>query len=156
MLPTAASALKTCPPGVKNCYSTANSNANKISTWAWPSGTTRADAIVQLRNVIEAYPKAGQAGVDGGGWDITADELASAGYAKLEFRSAGTGNLARFLNGGKPFVDDFEVSVEEGSVCIRSTSRVGDSDFGVNAKRVNYIAAGLREKGWAAPDVSPL
>jgi uncharacterized protein (DUF1499 family) len=32
---------------------------------------------------------------------------------------------------------------------------VGDSDFGVNPKRINYIAKGLREKGWAAEGVKP-
>ena len=39
-------------------------------------------------------------------------------------------------------------------VAARSSSRVGDSDFGVNAKRVNYIAKGLREKGWTAAGVA--
>ena len=81
--------------------------------------------------------------------DIT-DE--GAGYARLEFRS-GLGNMARFFNGGKPFVDDLELSVEDGFACIRSSSRVGDSDLGVNKKRVNFIAAALRSSGWDAPDV---
>ena len=31
--------------------------------------------------------------------------------------------------------EDFEVSVEDDKVSVRSSSRVGDSDFGVNAKR---------------------
>ena len=34
-------------------------------------------------------------------------------------------------------IDDLEFAVEDKEVCIRSSSRVGDSDFGVNAKRVN-------------------
>ena len=66
----------------------------------------------------------------------------------------GIGNFARFMNGGKPFVDDLEFSVEEASVCLRSSSRVGDSDFGVNAKRINWIAEKLRAKGWNAPGVN--
>ena len=41
-----------------------------------------------------------------------------------------------------------------GVLVVRSASRVGDSDFGVNAKRVNYIAKGLREKGWTAAAVA--
>ena len=151
----ASAALKPCPNGAGNCYSSASTNKNKISTWSWPSGTSRTDAIKQLREVLEAYPKAGQGDVDGGGWDFKVDELTDSGYAKLEFKSAGTGNLARFFNGGKPFIDDFEVSVEDSSICLRSSSRAGDSDFGVNFKRVNYIAAGLREKGWAAEGVKP-
>ena len=63
-------------------------------------------------------------------------------------------NLVKFFNNNKPFVDDLEFSVESAEVCIRSSSRVGDSDFGVNAKRINWIADKLREKGWAAPGVS--
>ena len=35
---------------------------------------------------------------------------------------------------------DFEVSVEDDKVSVRSSSRVGDSDFGVNAKRHSLIA----------------
>jgi hypothetical protein len=31
---------------------------------------------------------------------------------------------------------------------VRSSSRVGTTDFGVNAKRLNYIARGLRSQGW--------
>lgn len=73
-------------------------------------------------------------------------------YARYEFKS-GIGNFAKFFNGGKPFVDDFELSVEEASVCVRSSSRVGDSDLGVNAKRLNFIADALRTKGWAAPSI---
>ena len=152
----ASAALKPCSNGANNCYSSANTNKNKISTWSWPSSTSRADAVKQLREVLEAYPQAGQGGVDGGGWDLKVDELAASGYAKFEFKSAGTGNLAKFFNGGKPFVDDLEVAVEDSSVCLRSSSRVGDSDFGVNFKRLNYIASGLREKGWTAPDVAKL
>lgn len=61
--------------------------------------------------------------------------------------------LAKFFNGGKPFVDDLEFNVEEAGVCVRSSSRVGDSDFGVNAKRVNFIAADLSKRGWEAPAI---
>ena len=34
------------------------------------------------------------------------------------------------------------------SVAFKSASRVGDSDFGVNSKRMAYIAKGLKAKGW--------
>ena len=43
-----------------------------------------------------------------------------------------------------------EFDVDGTSVTYRSSSRVGDSDFGVNAARMNYIAGKLREKGWDA------
>ena len=38
---------------------------------------------------------------------------------------------------------------------VRSASRLGFLDLGVNAKRLNYLAAKLRAKGWAAPSISP-
>jgi uncharacterized protein (DUF1499 family) len=43
--------------------------------------------------------------------------------------------------------------VSDGYAAVRSSSRVGDSDFSVNAKRLNYIAEKLRAKGWDAPGV---
>ncbi|EOD41820.1 hypothetical protein EMIHUDRAFT_194356 [Emiliania huxleyi CCMP1516] len=141
-----ARALSPCPPGANNCLSTAApSPVGKLATWKFPKGMDKAAAIDSLE-------KAGQADVDKGGWSRVDDKLASAGYARLEFRS-GLGNMARFFNGGKPFVDDLELSVEDGFACIRSSSRVGDSDLGVNKKRVNFIAAALRSSGWDAPDV---
>lgn len=81
------------------------------------------------------------------------DKLDEAGYERIEFLS-GIGNMAKFFNGGKPFVDDFELAVEDTGVCVRSSSRVGDSDFNVNAKRVNYIANSLSKNGWDARGVA--
>ena len=43
---------------------------------------------------------------------------------------------------------------DERSVQIRSSSRVGYLDFGVNAKRLNYIAKMLSKKGWQAEGVN--
>ena len=195
-------AVKPCKSGAQNCFSTAGPDKNKISQWVWPSDMSRADATASLKTVLSAYPQAGQDGVDGGGWTLTTDTLADKGFAAFEFKSSGTGNMAKFFNGGKPFVDDLEVQVEDtyvqsstrtysststrtppinalltyidqmkcamrlranrslraapvrAQVAVRSASRVGDSDFGVNAKRVNYIAKGLREKGWTAAAVA--
>ena len=180
-------AIRPCKSGTQNCFSTAGPDKNKISQWVWPSDMSRADATASLKTVLSAYPQAGQDGVDGGGWTLTTDTLADKGFAAFEFRSAGTGNMAKFFNGGKPFIYDLEVSVEDtyvraplehipapacarrpwlcanrslraapvrAQVAVLSASRVGDSDFGVNAKRVNYIAKGLREKGWTAAAVA--
>lgn len=144
----AVAAVEPCAVGANNCHSTASA----MKPWKWPTGTSRDVAIKELRTVIEAYPKEGQDGVDQGGWSFAVDDLSSKGYARVEFLS-GIGNFAKFFNGGKPFVDDFEVSVEDDKVSVRSSSRVGDSDFGVNAKRINYIASGLRAKGWEASGV---
>jgi len=138
--PSLANALELCPPKANNCVRT---------VWTPPAGTSKEDAISALRDVINAYPQEGQSDVDGGGWSIAEDDLSGSGAARVEYKSSGKGNFAKFFNGGKPFVDDLKLEVESsGTVQVKSQSRVGDSDFGVNKKRVDYLAAGLRAKGW--------
>lgn len=141
--PSAASAIDACPPGSNNCVR---------AKWAPPSGTSKADAAKAVRDALNAYPQGGQEGgkVDGGGWAIVKDDLDGSGTAAVEYKSAGTGFFAKAFNGGKPFVDDLKVEIEDGGVVqIRSASRIGDSDFGVNGKRVDALAAGLKAKGWS-------
>ena len=41
-----------------------------------------------------------------------------------------------------------------GLVLVRSSSRVGFTDFGVNAARLNYLAARLREQGWTIAEIT--
>ena len=115
-------AVKPCPGGAQNCFSTAGPDKAKISQWVWPSGMSRADAAASLKSVLAAYPQAGQDGVDGGGWTLTTDTLVDNSFAAFEFKSAGTGNFAKFFNGGKPFVDDLVVSVED--TYVRSSARI--------------------------------
>lgn len=149
----ARAALKPCPPGANNCFSAASTEEKtRLSKWYWPKGAERKAIEADLRAALQAYPQAGQAGVDLGGWTVADDRLESSGYERVEFRS-GIGNFARFFNGGKPFVDDLEFSIEAEAVCVRSSSRVGDSDFGVNGKRLNFIAAELNKLGWEAKGV---
>ena len=93
----------------------------------------------------------GQNDADKGGWTIVSDDLESAGTAAVEYRS-GIGNFAKFLNGGKPFVDDLKVEIQNGSVQVRSASRVGDSDFKVNQKRLQFFQKTLQAKGWDGPE----
>jgi hypothetical protein len=109
-----------------------------------------------LTAVLESYPQQGQADVDKGGWTVVSNDLAdpTSGTAALEFKS-GIGNFAKYFNGGKPFVDDFKLQIDTdntNAVQVRSSSRVGDSDFNVNQKRLQYLANALKEKGWDAPD----
>eukprot|EP00967_Tisochrysis_lutea_P137623 scaffold247346_cov28-Tisochrysis_lutea.AAC.1 len=151
--PAAHASVAACKSGANNCLSSAGkTNVGSLPVWKFPAGASKAEVVASLRSVLEAYPQEGQAGVDLGGWAFADDQLASTGYARLEFKS-GIGNFAKFFNGGKPFIDDFEVSIGDESVAVRSSSRIGDSDLGVNTKRVNYIAAALRAKGWDAPGV---
>jgi uncharacterized protein (DUF1499 family) len=75
--------------------------------------------------------------------------LSGSGSARVEFKSSGKGTFAKIFNGGKPFVDDLKLEINDGKVEVKSQSRVGDSDFGVNKKRVDYLAALLSAKGWS-------
>jgi hypothetical protein len=94
----------------------------------------------------------GQDKADLGGWQIIEDDLEGSGTARVEYKS-GLGNFAKFLNGGKPFVDDLKLDIaSSGVVEVRSSSRVGESDFDVNRKRLVYLANGLREAGWSVPE----
>ena len=79
-------------------------------------------------------------------------DLLKQGRARVEFRS-GLGNFAKFLNGGKPFVDDLEIEVVDGNkIELKSASRVGESDLDVNRKRLQFLAAQANSLGWEAPE----
>ncbi len=45
------------------------------------------------------------------------------------------------------FVDDLEIKIEDSQLAVRSESRVGYSDFGVNRKRTEQLRALLTEAG---------
>lgn len=139
-----ANALEACPKGSNNCITT---------TWTPPAGTDATKAASALKSIIESYPQEGQNKVDLGGWTIVDDSFAPGKVAKVEYKS-GIGNFAKFFNGGKPFVDDLKLEVDgsSGVVSVKSSSRVGDSDLGVNQKRLSYFVSKLRAEGWDAPD----
>jgi hypothetical protein len=151
-LPGVANAIKACPPGSNNCVR---------QTWTPPSSASASDAVAQLREALGAYPLEGQEDgkVDGGGYTVVSDTLgtdgASSGYIAVEYRSSGKGTFAKLFNGGKPFVDDLviESNGKNGAFDFRSASRVGDSDFGVNGKRLSYIGGLLKGKGWSGVGV---
>jgi hypothetical protein len=82
----------------------------------------------------------GQAGVDKGGWK-RAEEQEHNGitYIRYEFTSAG-----RFR-----YIDYLEIRVDDkGTISVKTASREGGFDYGVNAARIKYIQALLKEKGW--------
>lgn len=141
--------LKHCG-NAPNCFcSTENPEDDPdhfIPSWSWPKDMDKAQAFQQLEGVIQTY-EPGQDGIDGGGFDIVKSDPKT-GYFYIQFQALKNG-----------YIDDFEVAyitIDGGgdrAVQVRSSSRVGYLDYGVNAKRINYIAKNLREKGWDAPGV---
>ena len=159
--------------GLKNCGSAPNcfcstddaqdDPEHNIPSWHWPSEystTTSNDdanavqrAFRDLEEVVEAYIP-GRGNIDGGGFQIVQFN-AKRGYLYAQFEALKAG-----------YIDDVEFAVVDGfggedggdkdarrAVQVRSSSRVGYLDFGVNAKRLNYLAEALRGKGWDAPGV---
>ena len=152
-----------------NCFvSTDNADDDpdhSIPSWTWPKnyGTAAAaatanddisnntntngsqQAFEQLAATITKYPP-GQGNIDGGGFKIISNDPQK-GYIYTQFQSLKNG-----------YIDDVEFALIDGvaassSVQVRSSSRIGYLDYGVNAKRLNYIAKELRAQGWDAPGV---
>ncbi|CAB9503082.1 Protein of unknown function (DUF1499) [Seminavis robusta] len=137
--------LKNCGPA-PNCFCSTDDPEDEpdhyIPAWIWPESLDQEKAFQQLEQVIQAY-QPGQDNVDGGGFQIVTSKN---GYIYTQFEALKNG-----------YIDDLELAVVNGkgprAVQVRSSSRVGYLDYGVNGKRVNYIAKSLREKGWNAPGV---
>ena len=126
-----------------NCFSTAaeDDEAHSLPVWRPPSPDT---ALSELLDVLATYVP-GQSNIDGGGFKVV--------------RSTPTYVYAQFESLRYGFVDDVEFALGgpagPGTIQVRSASRLGFLDLGVNAKRLNYLAAKLRAKGWAASSISP-
>jgi uncharacterized protein (DUF1499 family) len=111
--------LSPCP-GTPNCVSSkAADEAHRVEPF--PFQGSAAESLARVRAAALSLPRARVA-------------VEEPGYARLTFKSAVFG-----------FVDDVEFEVDEGTkvVHVRSASRVGRSDFGVNRKRVEAIRAKL-------------
>jgi uncharacterized protein (DUF1499 family) len=137
----AALALEPCPSGSKNCI---------LTRWTPPPKTNKATIVKTIMDVVQTYPQSGQAGIDSAGYDIVENTLNSKGRARIEYKNLG--NFAKLFNGGKPYIDDFVVQLDGSEVSVRSSSRIGQSDLGVNKKRLQYYANALKAKGWTVPE----
>ena len=113
--------LAPCPES-PNCVSSQSTN-KKQRVEPIPFKGTSAEALAKLRNVIQSMKRA----------KIVKEED---DYLHAEFRSALFG-----------FVDDVEFLLEEESrvIHVRSASRTGYSDFGVNRRRVETIRSKLSD-----------
>lgn len=133
--------LKVCGPA-PNCFSTTPDDVapeHFIEAWNPPSSKSAEEAWAEARSAVVEY-KPGQQGIDGGGFKIVADDSR---YLYAQFESLKKG-----------YVDDLEIALGDRGLLVRSSSRVGYSDRGVNAKRLNALASCLREKGWNAPEIT--
>lgn len=129
----ASGGLKGCPE-TPNCLSSSAPAGDSHFTPALSYDKSDKAAIADVASIIQSYPL--DLGFDGGGAVITKQ---SDGYLY--------GNFTSKLFG---FVDDVEFLCKDGKMAIRSASRIGESDGGVNTKRVAFFTAELKKKGgWA-------
>lgn len=127
--------LSTCDYA-PNCFSTSGDETHLLKLW---KPKVSSDAMKDLLETIKAYPP-GQARIDRGGFSIV---TAKPDYLYVQFESLKMG-----------FIDDVEFAVTDGKVQVRSSSRLGFLDLGVNGKRLGWISAELRAKGWFAPAIT--
>ena len=113
--------LAPCPSSPNCVSSQADDDVHRIAPL--PFSGAAASAIDRLAGIVRSLPRASV---------ITSTE----DYLRAEFRSA----VFRF-------VDDVEFLADEsaGMVHVRSASRVGSSDLGVNRRRVETIRARWNE-----------
>ena len=143
--------LRPCLDGKPHCFSSSTvvgeyqANTNKIGRgWIVQpfsyTGISVAGAMLDIKQALEAYPP-GQAGIDAGGFAIISEKFPSAaddvGYVYAQFEQAAG------------YIDDLEFAVLNGVVNVRTSSRLGFTDLGVNAKRWNFFAKELaKKKAW--------
>lgn len=105
----------------------------------WKPAADDAAPFETLKAVVKAY-EPGQGFVDGGGFKVVKE---TPSYLYVQFEALKKG-----------YIDDVEFFLSKGLVQVRSSSRVGQTDFGVNAIRLNYIASALRKKKWEIDEIT--
>jgi uncharacterized protein (DUF1499 family) len=147
--------LRTCD-GNPNCFSTTGDELLEdrqmygvdflIPEWVPPTNKddnydeSRKHSIETIASVMKTY-EPGQGGIDGGGFTLIKE---TDSYLYYQFEALKKG-----------YIDDVEFALidpknSSGGIQVRSASRVGVTDFGVNAIRLNYIANQLKSKyGWS-------
>ena len=115
-----------------------------IPAFTWPEKFDKTKAFEDLYEVLKSYPP-GQNNVDGGGFQFQTVDV-DKGYIYVVYEALKNG-----------YYDDVEFAYIDGmgdrAIQVRSSSRIGYLDFGVNAKRLNWIAKQLRNRGWNAEGV---
>jgi len=143
--------LKPCTDGKPHCFSSSPElfddndldEADYGTTASWLVAPFQydkplAEAAADVESAIASYPP-GQRGVDGGGFrlaDKRSDGTAAYFYVLFESRRKG-------------YVDDAEFFLSGGVAHVRTSSRLGYLDYGVNGKRFNWFAQRLGGiSGW--------
>lgn len=123
--------LKACGNS-PNCLASSNPVADlPVRTIpGWSGGSIR-----DVRKVIDTY-QVGQNDIDGGGYQVMEYDEQNQ-YLYVQFQSYKAG-----------YIDDFECwyNPTSGKFDVRSASRVGYSDLGVNNLRLKYIAQRLEKE----------
>jgi uncharacterized protein (DUF1499 family) len=110
--------LKACPNS-PNCVCSSDSDKEHgIAPIAWEKSP--GEAIAALKQVIQSMER-------------TAIVVESGDYLHVEFTTKLMG-----------YVDDVEFYVKDGVIQVRSASRLGKSDLGVNRQRVEAIRSALQ------------
>jgi uncharacterized protein (DUF1499 family) len=122
-LGTQAGRLSPCPDSPNCLSSDERREGHRIEPFA--VRVPPREAWAALRRVVETYPKA----------SIVTD---TGSYMHAEFKVSVFG-----------FVDDveFHLRPEDGIIAVRSASRLGYSDLGVNGRRVERVRRLLKERG---------
>jgi uncharacterized protein (DUF1499 family) len=122
-----------------------------IPAWVPPTNkkddesSRKLNSIDTIAAVMQTY-EPGQGGIDGGGFTVI---KRTDSYLYYQFEALKKG-----------YIDDVEFALIDpknplGSIQVRSASRVGVTDFGVNAIRLNYIGNQLKMKyGWSIPEIT--
>lgn len=123
--------------GRPNCWCSStpfqDNRARYIDPWDPKGGN-----IQDLKRVVDTY-EVGQQGIDGGGFQVV-EYSEEKQYLYVQFQSYKYG-----------YIDDVEFwfNPSKQKFDVRSASRLGQSDLGVNAKRLEYIGGRLEsEFGW--------
>ena len=140
--------LKPCDTS-PNCWCSSapfeNNPARYIPAWNSSPNNGNSNSIEDVKQIIDTY-EAGQNSIDGGGYKIIdyinekKNDNSGEQYIYVQFQSYKVGYIDDFECWYNPLSKKFD---------IRSSSREGYSDLGVNAKRLEYIAKRLeQEYGW--------
>ncbi len=131
--------LKECANS-PNCWTSSAPKTSNPARWL-PAWESNGRSIDDVKKIIDSY-QVGHDNIDGGGFEI----------AKFENSNSNQYLYVRFQSYKAGYIDDFEcwLNPETKKFDVRSSSRVGYSDLGVNALRLEYIAGRLeKEYGWS-------